>query len=152
MVLVLILSILVGLSMVIQTGLNKVISERDGLGFALHLSNLIVLISGLIVLTLVPVIWKTDFSNLLKMKFEMKNWAWWYVIPGICGLFIVTTMPYAVFKVGAAKIFVAVIAAQVVGSLLWDYFVEGTPMDTWRVIGGTLTCLGALALNFTKSA
>jgi uncharacterized membrane protein YdcZ (DUF606 family) len=152
MILILFLAVLVGTSAVLQTGLNKVISERDGLSFAIHLSNIILLVAGIAILSIVPMIWKTDFANLLKFKYEPKSWTWWYIVPGLCSLLIVTIMPYAVYKVGAAKIFVAVIAAQVIGSLLWDYFVEGTPMDVWRVIGGALTCLGALALNFTKSA
>lgn len=138
--------------MVLQSGLNKVISEKDGLSLALHLSNLIVFLTGIVALSVIPLIWKNDFTQLLKFKFEPKNWAWWYVVPGLCGIFIVTMMPYAVIKVGAAKIFVAVIAAQVIGSLAWDYFVEGTPLDWWRVCGGLLTCIGAVTLNLSKTS
>ncbi len=152
MILVLILSVFVGMAMVVQSGLSTVIAEKDGLGLAIHLSNFVVLVVGLAVLSAIPLFWKTDFSELLKMKFEPKNWSWWYIVPGLCGIFTVTMMPWAVYKVGAAKIFVAVIAAQVIASLLWDYFVEGTPLDVWRIAGGALTCAGAVTLNFTKTS
>lgn len=152
MILVVILSILVGTAIVVQSGLNRMIGEKEGLATALHLGNVVVLCTGAILLTLIPLLVKNDFTELLKFRFEPKNWSWWYVIPGICGLMIITITPYAIHKVGAAKIFVAIIGAQVVVSLIWDYFVNSTPLDLWRVVGGILTCAGAVALSLSKGA
>lgn len=127
------------------------IADKNGLAFALNFSNAVVLVTGLIVLTLIPIFFRTDFSEILKYRFDAKNLAWWYIIPGICGLLIVTIIPYSIYKVGAAKIFVAIIAAQVVASLVWDAKVEGTSLDIWRIAGAIITCIGAVILNLSGS-
>ncbi len=139
-----------GLASVTQSGLNKRLAEKAGLAGTLHISNLVVLIGGVVILSLVATLSHGEFSQVLKTKFSFRAITWWFLVPGLMGLFIITMAPYAIHKIGALPVFVAMIFGQVIGSAVWDYFIEGTPIDRWRVIGCALTLMGAVSVSFSK--
>lgn len=149
MVVYILLAWVAGLAAVIQSGVSRKLAERAGLASALHVSNLIVLIGGVVILTLISATSRSDFADLLRIKLNYRTWSWWFLLPGAMGLFVITVMPFTILRVGALTVFVAMIFGQVLGSLIWDRFAEGMPFDKWRIIGCVLTLAGAtmIALN-----
>jgi drug/metabolite transporter (DMT)-like permease len=71
--------------------------------------------------------------------------ALWMVVPGIFGFYIIAGIPWAVSRVGAARVFVVIVAAQCAVSLLWDALVSGKPLTLARG-GGALLALVGVAL------
>ncbi len=142
---------LAGVAGVLQNGLNKKLSKVTGLAVALHVSNLMVLVGGIVVLTILAASSQSEVASALKLKLEIKSWKWWIIIPGLCGLFFITIAPIAIMKLGALKVFVAIVFGQVLASAAWDFWIEKTPVDKWRVIGCALTLLGAYSISLSKA-
>jgi len=69
------------------------------------------------------------------------------VLPGIFGFLIITTLPWVLERQGATRVFIAIIASQLVVSLLWDILVEGSAIEAKRAIGSALALLGALVAS-----
>ena len=46
-------------------------------------------------------------------------------------------------RVGATRVFIGVIAAQLVVSMLWDFYAEGLKISGWRIAGGALALAGS---------
>lgn len=143
------LALAAGVAGVIQNGLSKRLSERAGLSSALHISNLIVLVGGLLILSTIAHLGKGEFASLLKMKLNFRTWTWWFLVPGIMGLFVITVAPFLILKIGALKLFVAFVFGQIIASALWDHFIEGIAFDRWRLVGSTLALAGAVAVSFS---
>lgn len=70
------------------------------------------------------------------------------VLPGIFGFLIITTLPWVLERQGATRVFIAIIAGQLVVSMLWDVLVEGSAVDAKRAGGAALALLGALVASF----
>lgn len=147
----LVLAWLGGLAAVIQSGVSRKLAVRAGLASALHISNLVVLIGGLLILTTISAVGRGDFAQLLKVRLNFHTWSWWFLVPGVMGLFFITMAPFVILKIGALRVFVAVVFGQVLGSLLWDRYMEGILIDRWRVIGCLLTLAGASVFALSDS-
>jgi len=63
------------------------------------------------------------------------------------GYSIILGLPYAMTELGALKVFVGFVAAQVITSLLWDGFVDGIEMTAYRVLGATLSIAGVVLVS-----
>jgi transporter family-2 protein len=74
----------------------------------------------------------------------------WFLVPGVLGFFIVTGIPLAISRLGAFKGFLGIIAAQLVGGLLWDFIVDGSSVSSTKITGAILAITGA-ALVFSKA-
>lgn len=147
------LAVLAGLAGVIQSGLTKRLGERVGLASTLHISNMFVLVGGVLILTLIATQTQGDFPKMLKTKAgDVRDWPWWLFLPGLMGLFFITVTPFSISKIGALHVFIAILMGQVVGSAIWDRVVEGVPFDRWRLIGAALTILGGGAISLSKPA
>lgn len=140
-----------GFAGVLQSGLNKKIAEKTGLAFTLNFGNFVVLLAGAILLSVVPAIYHGEFARLVKFKIRGDLFQWWYVVPGLLGLFFIVTAPFAITKIGALKVFVGIICAQTIGSFMWDLWIEKLPVDSWRIAACGLTLLGAGAMAMSKS-
>lgn len=130
-----------GLLAVVQVGLNKRIAAVIGLMPA-------TLLNAGILLAVAGVIWL--YARGLRPAGEwtvgngsLGQFAWWWVVPGLCGLALVAGMPWAVKRVGALQVFVLLVATQMVFSLVWDHFVEDVAVTAPRVIGAALAIAGA---------
>ena len=145
-----VLAWMAGIAGVIQSGVNKQLSEKSGLAMVLHLGNLVVLIGGVIVLTAIASVGKSDYAALLKIRLDLRQVNWLYLLPGLMGLFFITLSPYLIFKLGALNVFVAVIFGQVMGSVAWDRYFEDIPLDKWRIGGALLVMIGAIAVSMSQ--
>jgi uncharacterized membrane protein YdcZ (DUF606 family) len=138
-----------GIAMVIQSGSTKQIAKQSGLASILHISNLTVLIGGLIIFTIIMAVTDGDFAKLLRGKVDPRQLNVWFLIPGACGLLAITISPLAISRIGALQVFCAMVFGQVIGSAIWDYKFEGISLDRYRVVGIALTLLGAVSMSFS---
>ena len=126
---------LLGVVVVLQAGLNKKISAIWGISGAVLLNALVFLVIATVAYFFVP--------N-LKGNIELKNFSWWYLVPGTLGCILVFGGPMAIMRWGAVHTFILIISAQLLASLVWDSQVEGMPISTMRIAGIALAWIGAV--------
>lgn len=66
-----------------------------------------------------------------------------YLLPAFFGITVVAGVPYAISMLGAFRVFVLVVMAQMIASLLWDLWVEGIPLEMNRVVAALLAVAAA---------
>src|SRR5690606_31886535 len=122
-----IVCILLALSTVLQSGLNKEMTRAWGLAEVSLFNNIVVLFISFSFCYLVRLMpqW---FPAIFQSRFDLSQFSWWFVIAGFCGFFIVTFYPFAFSRLGALKVFIIVVGAQMVFGILWDYFVYKIPL------------------------
>ena len=69
------------------------------------------------------------------------------ILPGIFGFCIIAGIPWAISKLGAAKVFVGIVVAQVTVSMLWDTLVDGKPLSWMRLAGALLAIVGVALVS-----
>lgn len=136
-----IVPVLVGAATVIQGGLNAIVSERWGLAATVLFNNaVIVLLSvglwGAVYLA------PSAFPDFFTDRGAWSAFRWWWLIPAVCGLIIVGGIPWAMAKLGALPVLVGIVAAQMIGGLIWDAVVAGEPVSWMRVAGAALAVGG----------
>lgn len=136
-----------GAAGIFQNGVNRKMAGPLGLARSVHINNALLLGVGLIALWLLS---RTSLSHFFEPENEDLTFHWWYLVPGLVGLYIIIASPIAISKLGAAKTTAAVIASQMVFSLIWDKFFEGAQADNLRVAGAGAIIAGALMLGFSK--
>lgn len=125
----------VGIAAVLQAGLNRLLGKDVSLASALFLNGAV-----FFTCSLVYWLWR-------KEEATSGSWAWWAFIPGILGFLFVLGVPFAISRLGATSVFVCLIAAQICGGLVWDWSVEGLPINLWKLVGAGLTLVGALVMT-----
>jgi transporter family-2 protein len=84
------------------------------------------------------------------MKIRGSTFKWWFIIPGIFGFLFVAGLPFSIYKVGAVKTTVGLIAAQMVTSTLWDSLVEGIALSYTKGAGIVFALLSVLMITLAK--
>lgn len=138
-----ILPFVLGAMAVMQGGLNRQISRDWGLGGTVFLNSLMLVFGGCI-LYLITRLSPETLPEIFRDKGSFKSFSWWFVLPGLFGLSLVTGIPISIQKLGALKVFVALIGAQLVTSIIWDAAIEGMAISPVRVLGALLSFGGAL--------
>ena len=133
------LPIVVGLAIVLQSGLNRVIAETRGLALALMINAVLVaLLTGGFLL------WVHRAPSAPAFLRGTVGWQWWYFIPALCGFVITLGIPWALSRIGAGAVFALIIATQLLGSLAWDAIVEHRVIGVGKLAAAALTAVGAL--------
>lgn len=88
--------------------------------------------------------------ELLRERFGDRTPLWWYLLPGVCGFVIVAGLPLAIEKVGALRVFLGFVAAQIVVSLVWDATMERMPVNFTRVAGAVVAWIGVLLAGWRR--
>ncbi|MCB9777722.1 MAG: DMT family transporter [Alphaproteobacteria bacterium] len=139
--------LVVGTLAVIQGGLNRMLAERYGL---VPVVGLNAVVFGLAIAVLGGVV-------VARPDWFPASWAptgarWqpklWHVVPGLCGFALVAGIPWAIGHLGAVRVFVGIVVAQVVASALWDGLVEGTPPTPLRIAGAVVAILGVVLASW----
>ena len=86
----------------------------------------------------------------LPPKLSHYEFKLWHLVPGLCGLAIVTLTPWSISHLGAAPVFVLIIAAQILLSAAWDHWLHGISFSPLRVLGLGLVLGGAALFSLTK--
>ena len=132
MYLSMLLPLLLGAIGIIQGGLNRSMSSQIGLSWMLIIGNLVTLLICIALFFIVKAS-PSLFPDFIKVK--ALTWKWWYFIPGVFGFIFLAGLPLAIYKIGAVKAVVGMIAAQMVTSVLWDIYVEGISLNMNKGIG-----------------
>jgi transporter family-2 protein len=135
-------SVMAGMFAVVQSGLNKIISDDWGFSSALLLNGTVFLVFNLLLFLAVylqPGLFPAEF----RLQGSINNFKLWWILPGICGFMLVLGLAVAFSQVGAVQAIVICIAAQIICSLLWDVFVGGQQVGMIRIVGTVVTFVGA---------
>jgi bacterial/archaeal transporter family-2 protein len=130
------LAVVLGIVAVIQAAINRQIALRWGLAPAAALNTGIATVVAAIFLGLAVTIGTASF--VIQPSLRLADFRWYWVLPGVFGFLLVAGIPWAVHQVGALRVFVGLVAAQMVTSLALDHFAEGIPMTTTRGAGALL--------------
>jgi transporter family-2 protein len=135
------LPILIGLASVLQGALNRKVAAVWGLTPALAFNTAV-----LSVALLVYGLWERAHPEAAFIRGSGFSWSglrWWYFLPGLFGLVLILGIPFGISRLGAASVFVGIVAAQIVGSLAWDVAFEAKPLTLLRAGGAALAIVGA---------
>ena len=142
------LPIFLGFVLTLQSGMNELIQSKFGLTYTLFINNIVVFT---IAITLVILAYHGALNSFSGFKLPSKvNLRLWYLIPGFLGAMIVLGYALSFTYLGAAKTVVFVVLAQLVSSIVWDYYVKNISLDNYRVLGILLTGLGCFIYFKTK--
>ncbi len=135
----------IGICAVLQGGLNKEIGTFWGLSGAILLNSIIFMIIGTALFAaskLTPELLPESFRD----RGAFMRFSWWYVLPGFLGFLLVAGIPWAIARMGALKVFVAVFGTQMVASMAWDYFAQDMRPTATRIICACTAFLSAAFL------
>lgn len=146
-----VLSILAGMFAVVQAGINKMISQSWGFSSALLLNGIVFLVFNLM---LFAIVWSQPrfFPGEYVIQGRLSDFRLWWIVPGLCGFMLVSSLVIAMSKIGALQTFVICIASQILCSMMWDYFVSGKELSTARLVGAAVTMAGAVITSMSSSS
>ena len=134
--LAILLPLFIGAVAVLQATLNRQIAERWGMASAVLLNTSI---AGVCSIALLGYCLSAGArTGLLRVTFDPASFRWWWLLPGVFGFSIVVGLPWAIGKAGALVTFVALVAAQMLTSALWDRYALNVPWDASRGLGAAL--------------
>jgi bacterial/archaeal transporter family-2 protein len=139
------LAIVLGVVAVIQAAINRQIALRWGLAPAATLNTGIATVAAAIFLGSFVALGGASFA--LQSSVRLADFRWYWVLPGIFGFLLVAGIPWAVHHVGALRVFVGIVAAQMVASVVLDHFAEGIPLTTTRGAGALLAVASVLLVS-----
>lgn len=145
----LVLPLFIGMVTVLQGVLNRNMSPTLGLGGAVLLNSAIALVLSAVLYAIArnkPGFLPPIFDG--QLSFEKLSW--WMVFPGMFGMCIIAGIPWGISKLGAGKVFVGIVVAQVVTSMLLDMFMGAKPLTAVRVLGAFLAIVGVVLVSLDR--
>jgi transporter family-2 protein len=88
--------------------------------------------------------------NIFHIKAPFSTYKWWFIFPPIFGFLIVAGMPFAFSKLGAVKVTVGLIAAQMITSVVWDFIVDDIRLNLLKIGGIILAFLSVILVTLSK--
>jgi transporter family-2 protein len=137
--------VVLGAVAVLQGMLNRELAQSIGLGRAAA-------INGAVVATALAAVYAAvraspqHFPELFQPR--PGPLPWWVVAPGLCGGVVVLITPWAIARVGAAPVFIGVVAGQMWASLALDAWILGAPTSWPRLLGATMTMAGVVLASW----
>jgi transporter family-2 protein len=135
---------------VLQATINRQVAKEFGLSQAVFFNTLILLAVSVIALFTVKT-WDLPALQMQTGEGRFSNLSWWHLLPGVFGFCLVAGIPLAIQRIGALQVFVGLIAAQMIVSLLWDRFIDGVEINLYRVIGALLSIIAVAFVNLKPS-
>ncbi len=141
-------SLLIPLAMgalgVLQNTVNKKVAMSFGVPLAIALNGVVLVFCAFSFFFLCRWIPESSLPDLFRQKESLSALNWRAFLPGLFGFLIIVCLPSAIEKVGATRVFIGIIVAQIAVSILWDYYAESIPVSPMRVFGALLALAGAL--------
>ena len=138
-----------GVMGILQGAINRQVSTYVGVAQATLITN----IATMFMCTALYFFVK-QYSEALPALFHLKapitTYKWWFIFPPIFGVLIVAGMPYAIFELGAVKVTVGLIAAQMVTSVVWDIFVEDINLNLMKIAGIVFAFISVVFITLSK--
>lgn len=135
---------------ILQGTLNRQVANHIGVAQATLITNTVTMIIciGFYFLVkstpgLVP-----DF---FQVKAPIMTYKWWFIFPPIFGFCIIAGMPFAFAKLGAVKVTVLLIAAQMATSVIWDLFVEDIGINLMKFAGIVFALISVVLITLAKN-
>jgi uncharacterized membrane protein YdcZ (DUF606 family) len=145
MLFILVLPLMIGAAGVLQNTINKKIGMQMGVPLALVLNNLILLACSTALYFTLRSLPQQSLPELFRAKENWGDLRWpILLLPGFFGFFIIATAPWAIERAGATRVFIGIIVAQIVVSILWDLLADAVPVSPMRLGGALLALVGAL--------
>lgn len=139
-----ILPILAGVAMTVQSGINAQL--RAAINHPV-LAAFISFVGGTLVLALMLLFSKQAFPALSAYS----DISWYKFTGGLLGVFVVTIVLLSVQEIGAANMFVLIIAGQLFTAVLMDHFgvlgMRESPITLQKMIGVVCLIVGAWLVN-----
>jgi transporter family-2 protein len=88
--------------------------------------------------------------NIFQIKAPFTTYKWWFIFPPIFGFLIVAGMPFAFSKLGAVKVTVGLIAAQMITSVVWDFIVDDIRLNLLKIGGIILAFISVILVTLSK--
>ena len=144
------LPVVIGAAVVVQAGMNRQIANLWGLGGAVLLNSVVVLLLSVAVFAVIRI--KPDlFPQFLHWPEQPEGFAWWRgFLPGLLGITIVLGLPWAFARLGALEVILTVMVAQVIASLVWDARIESIPAHPLRIAGALVALAGATLATWKR--
>ena len=139
-----ILPILAGVAMSIQSGINAQL--RVAINHPL-LAAFISFIGGTLALAILLLFSKQAIPGLAAYS----DIEWYKFTGGLLGVFVVTAVIICVQEIGAANMFVLIVAGQLLTALMMDHFgvlgMRENPFTAQKIVGIVLVVAGAYLVN-----
>lgn len=144
------LPLLIGCLGILQGAMNRLVSNYIGVTQASLITNL-----GSVTICMVfYFVVKANtqlFPAFYHIKAPLTTYKWWFAFPPIFGFLIIAGIPFAISQLGAVKVTVGLIAAQMITSVVWDMFVEGIELNTMKIIGIVFAFLSVTFISLSKA-
>lgn len=139
-----ILPVLAGVAMTVQSGINAQL--RAAISHPI-LAAFISFVGGTLVLALMLLFSKQAFPALSAYS----DISWYKFTGGVLGVFVVMVVLLSVQEIGAANMFVLIIAGQLFTAVLMDHFgvlgMKHSPITLQKMIGIVCLIVGAYLVN-----
>ena len=142
--------IVIGCVGILQGTINRQVANHIGVAQATLLSNVltVVICIGFYFLVKTSPSLVPDFFHI---KAPITTFKWWFIFPPIFGFCIVAGMPFAFAKLGAVKVSVLLIAAQMSTSVIWDIFVEDIGINLMKLAGIIFALISVVFVTLAKN-
>ncbi len=137
-------SVFAGTLGVLQNTINRRIATDWGLPLTLVVNSVVLLVVSIAVLFALRIPAESSVPEFFRARTTMGGFSWYHLVPGIMGYLIICLVPFCVARMGATRVFIAIIAAQIIVSLFWDKWYEGISASPQRILGAVLAFLGAI--------
>ncbi|MEY3013152.1 MAG: hypothetical protein RIT45_1887 [Pseudomonadota bacterium] len=132
----LLLTLLIGVSIVVQGGVNARLAQQANLWLLLTVGNVVCTIGSTIAWLVVRK------GGPIGEELARVPWAVW--APSIAGFVIISGMPMAIQRIGVFRAVILVIAVQILAGLVWDKVVSDQAITATRLAGAALVFGGGL--------
>lgn len=126
--------IAVGIAGILQGGFNLKMSTPLGLVHSVFIGNILVLLYSIVFYFIVSKS-PENFPDFFRIKAPLTSFKWWYIVPSLCAFIIILGIPIGISRLGAIKVTVLIVVAQMMTSIFWDVFVDKVPMNAMKSLG-----------------
>jgi bacterial/archaeal transporter family-2 protein len=136
--------VFIGVAMSIQSGINAQL--RTGLNHPL-LAAFLSFLGGLLLLGVFLLVMRQPFPVMA----DFSSIRWYNYTGGLLGAFVVYAVIISVHRIGAANMFVLIVAGQLITAVLMDHFsllgLKESPITMQKLLGILLVVAGAYLVN-----
>ena len=142
--------LVIGCVGILQGTINRQVANHIGVAQATLISNVFTLLICIVFYFLV-ITTPSLVPDFFQIKAPITTFKWWFIFPPIFGFCIVAGMPFAFAKLGAVKVSVLLIAAQMVTSVVWDIYVEDIGINLMKFAGIIFALISVVFITLAKN-
>lgn len=142
--------LMIGCLGILQGAMNRLISNYIGVTQASLITNV-----GSFFICICFYFFVKNYTHLFPILYHVKapitTYKWWFIFPPLFGFLIISGIPFAISQLGAVKVTVGLIAAQMITSVLWDLFIENIGLNSMKLIGIVFAFLSVTFISLAKA-